>query len=97
MDYDPATTQLLFHITNKLGKKDTLRVDLKKPAVHQGASTSQADQSTDALGGGGRKRNAAATNEFIGHDKKTQRARNLGIRDDDEEEDDEEFGEKMEM
>ena len=96
VDYDTAAAQLLFNVTSKAGKKETLRVDLKKAPVHADALHTSTHAAMEGGVAGGRKRNVAATDELASHDKKTQRARNLGLPDEDEDEEDE-YGEKMEM
>ena len=102
IDYDTTTASLVFHVTNKAGKKEVVHADVKKSASHRDGMHGDVGGGSggmEGMGGGigGRKRNSAATDELISKDKKAQRARNLGIRDEDEMDSEEDDQEKMEL
>ena len=101
IDCDPSGAALLFHVTTKQGKKDSIAVDVKKPAAAAAAAAAHSDAAKPSSSGAGaeagpRKRNAQPTNELVIKDKKTTRARNLGIHDEDDM-DSEEDAETMEL
>jgi ATP-dependent Clp protease ATP-binding subunit ClpB len=91
IDYEPSTTGLVFNVTTKQGKKDSILVNLNKPTVH--SDTGAGLGGMEGGGTAGRKRNAAV-DEFIQKDSRANRLRNLTGTDD---EMDEEEHEKMEL
>ena len=97
LDVDGTASRLAFNVTTKQGKHERIVVDLKQPS---GSSHHHAADVTAGGGGGegaGRKRNVGGmTDEFIAKDKKSTRAKSLGIRDDDMDSEEDEQ-EKMEL
>jgi len=92
IDYDPTSSSLLFNLLTKSGKKEQIRVDTKR-SIGDGGTTvrESAETSAEPIG---RKRNVGM-DDLISKDRKSIRARNLGIHDDEMDSDEE--GGKMEL
>ena len=98
IDFDAASSGLLFTVTHKNGLKEALRVSPSRPPQHGSAAVDEElyDKTTAAAAvGAGKKRNVGISDEIRGKDRKSRTARNL--RDEDDMGSDEEDAEKMEL
>ena len=80
VDYDAATSSLLFTVAHKSGVKDVVRVNPSKPAQHHSGGAGMEDEAYDRAASG-KKRNVGLADDIRGKDRKSRTARNL--RDDD--------------
>ena len=80
LDYDAATSSLLFTVTHKNGVKDVVRVNPSKPPHHSAASAAADDEADDrraagANAGVAKKRNVSLADEIRGKDRKSRTQR----------------------